>query len=336
MKTVKTLLFVSVLFAITAESCAQKNNFELTKAEVDSLSYAIGVDYGNNLKNSKLTFLSIETLENALTSVVNNELLRFDNDQAMGYIQSFFMNLQALEEPAIDSVFGSLSPARIDSLSYALGINLAENFKEGTPLKVIDLNTFLEAMKAVLADSELRFDSTTSRAIIQRLMRKQQELVRQQQELEKDKTVAKNKKTEEAFLKKNKKAEGVVALPSGLQYKILTEGTGIKPTAADTVEVHYKGTLLDEREFDSSYKYGQPAKFPLSRVIKGWTEGFQQFGEGTKAILYIPSELAYGAQAPYGSIIEPGATLIFEVELLKVFPGPQPEEETTEEVEPVE
>jgi FKBP-type peptidyl-prolyl cis-trans isomerase FklB len=324
MKTVKMLLFASVLFAITAESCAQKNNFKLTKAEVDSLSYAIGVDFGGSLKSSKLTFIYVDTLADALFSVVKNDSLRFSNEQALSCIRNFFMGLQQYEEQSADSIIGTLTPAQIDSLSYALGINLGENFKEGTPLAIINLNTLLQAIKDVLTDGELRFDPSTSRAIIQRLIRKQQEL-------ETAKIAAKNKETEDAFLKKNKKADSVVTLASGLQYKILAEGTGIKPAATDTVEVHYKGTLLDGREFDSSYQRNQPAKFPLDRVIKGWTEGFQQFGEGTKAILYIPSELAYGAQAPYGSIIEPGATLIFEVELLNVFPGPQPMEENTEE-----
>lgn len=323
------LLFASVLLAITAESCAQKSHFELTKAEVDSLSYAIGVDFGNNLKSSNLTFVSIDMLENALQSALNNDSLRFNNETAIGCIRNFFMNMQRFgEQEAIDSVLATITPAQKDSLSYALGVNLAENFKEGSPLAIINRQTLIQAMKAVLADSDLRFDHMESRAIIQRLIRKQQEF-------ETAKVTDKNKKAEDDFLKKNKKAEGVVTLPSGLQYKIIAEGTGLKPAATDTVEVHYKGTLLDEREFDSSYKYGQPAKFPLNRVIKGWTEGFQQFGEGTKAILYIPSELAYGAQAPYGSIIEPGATLIFEVELLKVFPG-QPEPEDNPEEQSIE
>lgn len=329
MKTVKMLLFASVLFAITAESCAQKNQFELTKTEVDSLSYAIGVDFGNNLKNSHLTFVSIDTLEYALQSALRNDSLRFNNETAIGCIRNFFMTIQRFgEKEAIDSVVGTMTPVQIDSLSYALGVNLAENFKEGSSLAVINRQTLMQAMKAVLADSDLRFDHMESRGVIQRLIRKQQEF-------ETAKIVDKNKKAEDDFLKKNKKAEGVVTLPSGLQYKIVAEGTGLKPAATDTVEVHYKGTLLDDREFDSSYKYGQPAKFPLNRVIKGWTEGFQQFGEGAKAILYIPSELAYGSQAPYGSIIEPGATLIFEVELLKVFPG-QPEPEDAPEEQSVE
>jgi FKBP-type peptidyl-prolyl cis-trans isomerase len=119
------------------------------------------------------------------------------------------------------------------------------------------------------------------------------------------------------FLKENATKEGVKTTPSGLQYKIVKEGTGKSPAATDTVLVHYRGTLLDGTEFDSSYKRNEPISFPLNRVIKGWTEGLQLLKEGGKAILYIPSKLAYGENGA-GGIIGPNETLIFEVELLKV------------------
>ncbi len=121
----------------------------------------------------------------------------------------------------------------------------------------------------------------------------------------------------DTFLKQNAKAEGVKALPSGLQIKVLTEGKGRQPKATDTVVVHYRGRLLTGTEFDSSYKRGEPATFALNRVIKGWTEGLQLLKEGGKAELYIPSNLAYGAQGA-GGLIGPDETLIFEVELVAV------------------
>lgn len=121
----------------------------------------------------------------------------------------------------------------------------------------------------------------------------------------------------QAFLKENAKKEGVKTTASGLQYKITKEGTGKNPKATDTVVVHYKGTLLDGKEFDSSYKRGEPAEFPLNRVIKGWTEGLMYLSEGGKATLYIPSELAYGKRGA-GADIGPDETLIFDVELLKI------------------
>ncbi len=119
------------------------------------------------------------------------------------------------------------------------------------------------------------------------------------------------------FLKDNATKDGVKTTASGLQYKITKEGTGSAPKATDNVVVHYKGTTIDGKEFDSSYKRGEPATFPLNRVIKGWTEGLQLIKEGGKATLYIPSELAYGKRGA-GADIGPDETLIFEVELLKI------------------
>jgi FKBP-type peptidyl-prolyl cis-trans isomerase len=121
----------------------------------------------------------------------------------------------------------------------------------------------------------------------------------------------------EKFLKENASKEGVKTTASGLQYKITKEGDGKSPKATDTVLVHYKGTLLDGKEFDSSYKRNEPIEFPLNGVIPGWTEGLQLLKEGGKATLYIPSKLAYGSRGA-GGVIGPDETLIFEVELLKV------------------
>ena len=122
----------------------------------------------------------------------------------------------------------------------------------------------------------------------------------------------------EKFLKENASKEGVKALPSGLQYKTIKEGTGKAPKASNTVKVHYRGTLLDGTEFDSSYKRNEPIEFPLGGVIKGWTEGVQLMKEGGKTQLFIPSELAYGKRGTPGGPIGPNETLIFEIELLQV------------------
>jgi len=127
----------------------------------------------------------------------------------------------------------------------------------------------------------------------------------------------KNKKDGEAFLAENKAKEGVVTMASGLQYKILKQGDGPRPTAADSVVCNYKGTLLSGKEFDSSYKRGQPATFPVGGVIKGWTEALQLMPVGSKWQLFIPPDLAYGDRQA-GPDITPGSTLVFEVELLSI------------------
>ena len=127
----------------------------------------------------------------------------------------------------------------------------------------------------------------------------------------------KNKKEGETFLAENKKKEGVKTLPSGLQYKVITEGTGKMPKETDTVTTHYRGTLIDGTEFDSSHKRGQPATFAVKGVIKGWTEALQLMKEGSKWQLFIPSELAYGERGA-GQTIGPYATLIFDIELISI------------------
>ncbi|HEY2545654.1 MAG TPA: FKBP-type peptidyl-prolyl cis-trans isomerase, partial [Candidatus Acidoferrum sp.] len=163
--------------------------------------------------------------------------------------------------------------------------------------------------KSLLTDDEVKATMTA----LQADLRKRQE---QKMQVLGDS----NKAAGDAFRAENKTKDGVVALPSGLQYKILKEGTGPKPTATDTVICNYKGTLLDNTEFDSSYKRGQPATFPVSGVIKGWTEALQLMPVGSKWQLVIPSDLAYGARGGPGGGIGPNATLVFEVELMSIQP----------------
>jgi FKBP-type peptidyl-prolyl cis-trans isomerase len=134
---------------------------------------------------------------------------------------------------------------------------------------------------------------------------------------------ANNKKEGEAFLATNKSKEGVVTLPSGLQYKVEKQGDGPKPLPTDTVECNYRGTLIDGKEFDSSYKRGRPATFPVGGVIKGWTEVLQLMPVGSKYKVFIPSELAYGPRGA-GAVIGPNETLIFDIELLSIKEKPAP------------
>jgi FKBP-type peptidyl-prolyl cis-trans isomerase len=189
--------------------------------------------------------------------------------------------------------------------SYAIGMNWGTGLhKQGID---VDSAALVQGMKDALAGSKTLLTEDEARAA---LMQLQTEVQAQQQ--------AKLKQEGDAFLAANKGKEGIVTLPSGLQYKILKEGSGAKPTADDSVVCNYKGTLINGTEFDSSYKRGEPATFPVGGVIKGWTEALQLMPVGSKWQLFIPADLAYGARGTPGGPIGPNSTLIFEVELLSI------------------
>jgi FKBP-type peptidyl-prolyl cis-trans isomerase len=198
-----------------------------------------------------------------------------------------------------------------EKVSYGIGVEMGKNFRrEGIE---VDSDALLKGLKDGLAGQKLLISEEDLRKI---LMDFQAEL--KQKQIETIKTAAgDNKKEGDAFLAENKKKEGVVTLASGLQYKILKAGTGKKPTAADTVECHYRGTLINGTEFDSSYRRGEPSVFPVSGVIPGWREALALMPVGSRWQLFIPPELAYGARGA-GRDIGPGATLIFELELLGI------------------
>jgi FKBP-type peptidyl-prolyl cis-trans isomerase FklB len=205
-----------------------------------------------------------------------------------------------------------------DKLSYALGMNLGTNLHKETV--EVDPAIVLRGLKDALASGKTLLTEDEARAVLTQL----QTEVRGKQQEKMKVTGEMNKKGGVEFLAANKSKEGVVMLPSGLQYKILTEGTGPKPTASDTVVCNYRGTLISGTEFDSSYKRGQPASFPVNGVIKGWTEALQLMPVGSKWQLFVPSELGYGDRGA-GADIAPGATLIFEVELLSIQGKDKPE-----------
>ena len=201
-------------------------------------------------------------------------------------------------------------------LSYALGLDLGTYFKSlGEEL---DLTVLHQGVLDAYQGSKPLLTEEETAAIQQQFVQKQQE-ERLKQTME---MIGKNKKAAEDFLKVNGTKEGVVTTASGLQYRILTQGDGPKPGEEDMVKVHYKGTLLDGSEFDSSYSRGEPAVFPLNQVIPGWTEALQLMNTGSKAEIFLPPDLAYGDRgAP--PVIEPGSMLIFEVELLGIEKTPE-------------
>ena len=212
-----------------------------------------------------------------------------------------------------------------DKVSYAVGMNIGKGVAaklKQQPLEV-DQAVLLRGMKDALAGGKMLLTEEEERTLLTQLSVE----ARKKQEDQMKLAAEGNKKIGEEYLAANKTKDGVVTLPSGLQYKILTAGTGPKPTAADTVSCNYRGTLLNGTEFDSSYKRGHPETFPVTGVIKGWTEALQLMPVGSKWQLFIPSDLGYGDRgADPRSGIGPGATLIFEVELLSIQGKDKPAE----------
>jgi FKBP-type peptidyl-prolyl cis-trans isomerase FklB len=201
-----------------------------------------------------------------------------------------------------------------DKVSYIIGQNIGRSFKQQSlDHDVIDLNVLRAGIEDVLKDAPAKLTDEEMGKVMAAF---QQTMAARADSLAKIKGEA-NKKAGEEFLAKNAKEAGVTVLPSGLQYKVLVEGTGKKPGLTSMVTVHYRGTLLDGKEFDSSIKRGQPATFPVNGVIAGWTEALQLMPAGSKWMLYIPANLAYGEQAA-GPEIGPNSTLTFEVELISV------------------
>ncbi len=199
-----------------------------------------------------------------------------------------------------------------DSVSYGIGYNIGRNLVRDS----VEVNP--EALALGIRDASL--DSakrTLSQQTVDSTMRNFQSEMMEKQMATAKAQGEKNKIEGEAFLAANKTKEGVVTLPDGLQYKVLKDGNGPTPKANQTVTVNYRGTTIDGKEFDSSYKRGEPATFPVTGVIRGWTEALQKMKVGSKWMLWIPSDLAYGERGA-GGVIAPNATLIFEVELLAV------------------
>jgi FKBP-type peptidyl-prolyl cis-trans isomerase FklB len=247
--------------------------------------------------------------------------------KAQSHSQSHFMKSIVLSAVALSfavSVFADEKPPQLkdlkDKASYSLGLNFGFNFKRQN----IDLNN--DAFAAGFKDAMSNRKPLMSEQEVRETMMAFEKDIQQKQAA----TAQKNAAEAEKFLGENKTKEGVKTAGSGLQYKVLKEGAGAQPKSSDSVTVNYRGTLLDGTEFDSSYKRGEPATFPVGGVIKGWTEALQLMKVGSKFQLFIPANLAYGEQGRPG--IPPNSVLIFEVELMDVkspqageaSPGPSP------------
>lgn len=216
------------------------------------------------------------------------------------------------EEPKSDSPFKTTK----EKVSYGLGFNIGRNISQSFEKDGLDVD--FDVLTKGLLDAFKKAEPKLKEDEIREAMIAFQEEMRAKKTAARKEEADKNKKDGAAFLAKNGKEKGVVTTKSGLQYIVLKEGKGDSPKKTDTVKTHYRGTLLSGEEFDSSYKRNQPATFPVSGVIKGWTEALQLMKVGSKFKLFVPSELAYGANPRQGSPIGPNAMLIFEVELLEI------------------
>ncbi len=200
-----------------------------------------------------------------------------------------------------------------EKLGYAIGMNIGINMKR----QAVEVDA--EQLAAGLKAAFMGVETLLSEAEMGQILTAYQQEMQEKQKADMAVAAEANTKKAEEFLADNGKQDGVVTLASGLQYKVLTSGEGVSPKAESKVQVHYRGTLIDGTEFDSSYKRGTPASFPVNGVIRGWTEALQLMKEGDKWQLAIPAQLAYGDRgAP--PVIPPNAALVFEVELLKVLP----------------
>ena len=193
----------------------------------------------------------------------------------------------------------------MNKLSYALGLSMGNNFKS-SGIQSLNIDDFANGVKAIYENIKPEMSYDEAKQIINEFF------TRMQQEI-----TEKNREIGEKFLVENKKRAGVITLPSGLQYEVITEGKGAKPKATDRVKCHYEGQLINGQVFDSSVKRGEPAVFGVNQVIPGWVEALQLMPVGSKWKLYIPSDLAYGEKGA-GEAIAPNSTLIFEVELLDI------------------
>ncbi|MFV9552418.1 FKBP-type peptidyl-prolyl cis-trans isomerase [Algibacter sp. PT7-4] len=200
----------------------------------------------------------------------------------------------------------------LDSVSYAIGMDVARNVKAS--FDDFDSDLFVQGFNNVTDSTNILLEESKAQQVVRAYFQKKQ----QADAAKRQEEAAQNKAEGEKFLAENKNKDGVVTTESGLQYIILKEGTGKKPTTASKVKVHYHGTLIDGTVFDSSVDRGEPTEFGVTQVIKGWTEGLQLMKEGAKYKFFIPSDIAYGANPRPGGAIKPNSTLIFDVELLEV------------------
>ncbi len=286
----KIVTFAAVLLVGVLHTNAQNN----LKSELDTISYCIGSSLQDGLKQQGLDSVNAMQLAGGMATTLSGGNTMLNLTQAQSLVQQYMMQKYS----------GKQSNINVDSLSYALGMMIAQNL-QSQGFEKLDVAQFAAGFDDN-TNGKASISPQQANSLIENYMRSQSE-----------KRYAGTKEAGEKFLAENAKRPQVKTTASGLQYEILREGNGSTPRATDTVTTHYHGTLISGKVFDSSVERGTPIDFPVNRVIAGWTEALQLMKVGAKYRLYIPYNLAYGERGAGGSI-GPFETLVFDVELLKV------------------
>ena len=274
----------------------------IVKPDMKDFSYSLGYEMYTNNKKYKLV-LSPEKIIEGINDGYANAEVKVKQDEVKAQHAAFMAHMQVDGESDFTDEKGVLS--------YFTGYQVGKNFS-ANGIDALDKDEVLAGINAAKEGKEPRLNEEQRKAAMEAV----DEAVRAKAKAKAEAIKTASKK----FLEENAKKEGVKTTPSGLQYTVIKEGEGAKPEATDTVKVHYKGTLVDGKEFDSSYKRGEPISFPLNGVIKGWTEGLQLMPVGSTYRFFIPSELGYGDRGA-GADIPGGAALIFDVELIEINPS---------------
>jgi FKBP-type peptidyl-prolyl cis-trans isomerase len=317
-----TQLAIAFLVSISVISC-QKYGSVSIKTEADSVSYILGAYQGQsmlqNFKRSEIdSLVNMDLYFEAFYKATEGKELRINPDSNKTVLDQFFQSLQAHQmqkRQDTAGVVGKYNPSKtlVDTISYLLGadfgLGLIDNFSKDGLDTVLNIPLIIKGYASALSEDSLAIDPRANIQMLDVFFKKWQE---EQMAIK----YSKNKEDGEEYLAKNRENENVFVTESGLQYEIIKEGTGEKPTASDRVKVHYHGTFINGDVFDSSVERGQPATFGVGQVIKGWTEALQLMPVGSKWKLTIPYDLAYGTQDR--GAIPPFSTLIFEVELLEI------------------
>ena len=301
----KIVLFAAIVAAAGLASCTAQAPKANMKSEIDSLSYMMGVTNTQGLSDFAAQRLGVDSANYADFVRGIQDGIHKSSKQEKAYIAGIQIGQQVggdMFEQISLQVVGNDSTQTLSKDNFLAGFIAA--VKNGAVVSVEDARTYVETHTEAIKAKALETKYGENKAAGIKFLE--------------EKMNAENIEKGKAFLAENAKKEGVVTLPSGLQYEVITEGNGKKPSATDRVKCHYEGTLIDGTLFDSSIKRGQPAVFGVNQVIRGWVEALQLMSEGSKWRLFIPSELGYGAQQA-GEMIPPHSTLIFEVELIEVL-----------------